>query len=98
MVKNVETTDGEEGDRKMTEDEKFDREFDLLREALEEILTKKLLAVYFTRRVGREGRKESWPHILELTVQMLDPVPNRTIKETAILLYAKGKLEEMARE
>jgi hypothetical protein len=66
------------------------QEYDLMLEEIENILQEELIAVHLMR-------KKEWLEpvvIFETAVRLLERKKNRSIKEEAILAYARKKLEE----
>jgi hypothetical protein len=69
-------------------------EYDLMLEEIENLLQEELLAIHLMRkRSDREPRL-----IFETAVRLLERKKNRSIKQEAILAYARKKLEEEAQK
>jgi hypothetical protein len=68
------------------------REYDLLLEELRTILEEELLAIYFLRERGIYDPKA----ILKYAIRMLSRKNNRTMRQDAILAYAKKQLRGLA--
>jgi hypothetical protein len=67
------------------------RECDLMLEELEDLLQEELLAIYLMRKQNNQEPLL----IFETAVRLLERKKNRSIKQEAILAYAKKKLKEV---
>jgi hypothetical protein len=65
------------------------KDFDLLLEEVEMLLEEQLIAVYFLRKAGQEERAAVLPNLLKIPIRLLVGRKNRTMRQEAILAYAK---------
>jgi hypothetical protein len=70
------------------------REYDLLLVELQTILEEELLAVYLLRKRGPHDPKA----ILKLAIRLLIRKKNRTVRQDAVLAYAKKQLRELSQK
>jgi hypothetical protein len=71
---------------------KMVREYDLLLEELQTILEEELLAIYFLQKRGICDPKA----ILKYAIRMLGRKNHRTMRQDAVLAYAKKQLRELS--
>jgi hypothetical protein len=74
------------------------KDFNLLLEEVETLLEEELIAVHFMRMADREKQAEALPMILKMPIRLLVGRKNRTMRQEAILAYAKKKLMELGGE
>jgi hypothetical protein len=74
------------------------KDFHLLLEEVETLLEEELIAVHFMRMADREKQVETLPMILKMPIRLLVGRKNRTMRQEAILAYAKKKLMELGGE
>jgi hypothetical protein len=74
------------------------KDFNLLLEEVETLLEEELIAVHFMRLADQEKQAEALPMILKMPIRLLVGRKNRTMRQEAILAYAKKKLMELGRE
>jgi hypothetical protein len=74
------------------------KDFNLLLEEVETLLEEELIAVHFMRMADQEKQAESLPTILKMPIRLLVGRKNRTMRQEAILAYAKMRLRELAEE
>lgn len=74
------------------------KDFDSLIEEVEMLLEEQLIGVCFLRKAGKEKQAAALPTVLKIPIRLLVGRKNRTMRQEAILAYAKKKLMELARE
>jgi hypothetical protein len=74
------------------------KDFNLLLEEVETLLEEELIAVHFMRLADREKQAAALPMILKMPIRLLVGRKNRTMRQEAILAYAKKKLMELGGE
>jgi hypothetical protein len=74
------------------------KDFNLLLEEVETLLEEELIAVHFMKIADREKQAAALPAILKMPIRLLVGRKNRTMRQEAILAYAKMRLRELAEE
>ena len=73
-------------------------EFNFLLEEVETLLEEQLIAVDFLKAAGKEERAAALPMVLKIPIRLLVGKKNRTMRQEAILAYAKMRLRELGEE
>ncbi len=73
-------------------------EFNFLLEEVETLLEEQLIAVDFLKAAGKDERTAALPMVLKIPIRLLVGKKNRTMRQEAILAYAKMRLRELGEE
>ena len=74
------------------------KDFDSLLEEIQTLLEEQLIAVEFLKAAGKEERAAALPMVLKIPIRLLVGRKNRTMRQEAILAYAKMRLRELGEE
>ena len=74
------------------------KDFDSLLEEIQTLLKEHLIAVDFLKAAGKEERAAALPIVLKIPIRLLVGKKNRSMRQEAILAYAKMRLRELGEE
>ena len=92
------TAGGKDRGSELVAKRKFNLKYELLLDEAEGLLIEELIEVRYLRNADDKERVDAFSKVLMLPVRLLVGKKNRTIRQEAILAYAKKKLRELGEE
>ena len=98
MESKVTTAGVKDRGSELVEKREFNIKYELLLDEAEGLLIEELIEVRYLRYADHQERVDAFSKVLMLPVRLLVGKKNRTIRQEAILAYAKKKLRELGEE